>query len=55
MIDLMPLARFMFDRQCDSYDTDPVMREIAWRDEQIRDFWYDEASAVWKFIQEDFG
>lgn len=44
------LARFMFDRQADSYDSDPAMRELAWADPGIRDFWYAEARAVLRFL-----
>lgn len=40
------LARFLFDRQADSYDSDPAMRELAWADADIRRFWDDEAHAI---------
>lgn len=40
------LARFMFDRQADSYDSDPAMRELAWADSDIRKFWETEAQAI---------
>jgi hypothetical protein len=44
------LARFLYDRQADSYDADPAMRELAWADLQIRRFWIDEATAVIHFL-----
>jgi hypothetical protein len=40
------LARFLFDRQADSYDSDPAMRELAWMDPDIRDFWYAEEREI---------
>ena len=40
------LARFLFDRQADSYEADPAMRELAWTDADIRRFWDDEAQAI---------
>lgn len=46
------LARFLFDRQADSYDADPAMRELAWVDPDIRSFWIEEAGAVLAFISE---
>lgn len=51
MIDLMPLARFMFDRQMDSYDADSALRELAWADPGVVDFWYEEASAIHSWYQ----
>lgn len=50
MNDLMPLARFLFDRQADSYDAHPVDREMFWRDENIQEFWLAEAAAITEFI-----
>jgi hypothetical protein len=44
------LARFMYDRQADSYDADPAMRELAWADLDIRRFWIVEATAVIHFL-----
>lgn len=44
------LARFLFDRQADSYDSDPAMRELAWADPDIRKFWDDEAQAIRGFL-----
>lgn len=44
------LARFLFDRQADSYDSDPAMRELAWADPDIRDFWDAEARAIRRFL-----
>lgn len=46
----MPLARFMFDRQADSYDADPEEREHAWRAPHIQEFWLAEASAVYYYL-----
>lgn len=45
------LARFMFDRQADSYEADPAMRELAWADASIRQFWDDEAQAIRGFLE----
>lgn len=44
------LARFLFDRQADSYEADPAMRELAWADANIREFWDDEAHAILGFL-----
>jgi hypothetical protein len=44
------VARFLFDRQADSYEADPAMRELAWIDPDIRSFWIAEAGAVLEFI-----
>lgn len=44
------LARFLFDRQADTYDADPAMRELAWADADIREFWDSEAHAVMCFL-----
>jgi hypothetical protein len=44
------LARFMFDRQADSYDSDPALRELAWLDPGIRDFWATEAQVITSFL-----
>ena len=44
------LARFLFDRQADSYDSDPAMRELAWADANIREFWGAEAHAILEFL-----
>ena len=46
------LARFLFDRQADSYDANSAMRELAWVDPDIRSFWIAEAGAVLAFIAE---
>lgn len=40
------LARFMFDRQADTYEADPGLRELAWLDPDISGFWVAEAEAV---------
>lgn len=40
------LARFLFDRQADTYDSDSAMRELAWLDPSVRDFWANEAQAI---------
>ena len=44
------LARFLFDRQADSYDADPGLRELAWLDPDIQKFWTDEADAIRGFL-----
>lgn len=44
------LARFMFDLQADSYDAVDAMRELAWADDGIRDFWVGQAGAVVSFL-----
>jgi hypothetical protein len=44
------LARFMFDLQADDYDADEAMRELAWADDGIHDFWLGQASAVVAFL-----
>ena len=44
------LARFMFDRQADSYEADPAMRELAWADPDIQKFWDTEAHAILEFL-----
>jgi hypothetical protein len=47
------LARFLFDRQADSYDSDPAMRELAWADADIRRFWDDESQAILEHLGVD--
>jgi hypothetical protein len=44
------LARFMFDLQADDYEADEAMRELAWADDRIHDFWLGQASAVVAFL-----
>lgn len=44
------LARFMFDRMSDTYDADEALRELAWADEKIREFWLAEAAAIVGFL-----
>jgi len=44
------LARFMFDLQADGYEADEAMRELAWADDRIHDFWLGQASAVVAFL-----
>lgn len=44
------LARFMFDLQADDYEADEAMRELAWADTGIYDFWLGQASAVVAFL-----
>lgn len=44
------LARFLFDRQADSYESDPALRELAWADPDIRHFWVVEADAIKEFL-----
>jgi hypothetical protein len=36
----------MFERQAAGYDAEPAMTELAWLDDDIREFWLAEASAV---------
>lgn len=45
------LARFMFDLQADDYEAAEAMRELAWADDGIRDFWLDQAGAVVSFLR----
>lgn len=47
---LADLARFLFDRQADSYEADSAMRELAWADASIREFWDAEAHAILEFL-----
>jgi hypothetical protein len=44
------LARFMFDLQADDYGADDAMRELAWADDRIHDFWLGQAGAVVAFL-----
>jgi len=44
------LARFMFDLQADDYEADEAMRELAWADDRIHDFWLGQARAVVAFL-----
>jgi hypothetical protein len=44
------LARFMFDLQADAYEADEPMRDLAWADDRIHDFWLGQASAVVAFL-----
>lgn len=44
------LARFMFDLQADDYEADEAMRELAWADTGIYDFWLGQANAVLAFL-----
>ena len=46
------LARHMFQRQADSYDSDPALVELAWVDPDIRAFWIAEATAVLDYLEE---
>jgi hypothetical protein len=45
------LARFMFDLQADDYEADDALRELAWCDEGVRDFWLTQAGAVVAFLE----
>lgn len=40
------LARAMFVRTAEQYESDPEAIERAWRDEEIRAFWLGEAAFV---------
>ena len=44
------LARYMFERQVASYNADPEEANLAWMDDNIRDFWLREAWACLLFI-----
>lgn len=44
------LARFMFDMQADGYDADDAMRELAWGDDNVHEFWLGQADAVVSFL-----
>jgi hypothetical protein len=44
------LARFMFDLQADDYEADEAIRDRAWADDRIHDFWLGQASAVVAFL-----
>ncbi|MFC7362172.1 hypothetical protein [Nocardioides astragali] len=46
------LARHMFQRQADSYDSDPALVELAWVDPDIRAFWMAEAISVLAYLEE---
>ena len=46
------LARHMFQRQADSYDSDPALVELAWVDTDIRAFWIAEATSVLSYLGE---
>jgi hypothetical protein len=53
---VLGLARFLFDRQANSYDADPEEVNLAWMtDGGIRDFWLTEARAVlaWLWLTKD--
>jgi hypothetical protein len=44
------LARFMFDLQADGFEAVEAMRELAWADDRIHDFWLGQARAVVDFL-----
>jgi hypothetical protein len=44
------VARFMFDLQADDYEADDALRELAWADGGIHDFWLGQADAVISFL-----
>jgi hypothetical protein len=45
------LARFMFDLQADDYQAADALRELAWADDHIHDFWLAQARAVVAFLR----
>ena len=45
------VARHMFQRQADSYDSEPALVELAWLDPEIRRFWIDEAASVLVYVR----
>lgn len=50
MSDHEKLARFLYDRQADSYNADPEMREELWTG-GVRDFWLAEAAAILNHLE----
>lgn len=48
--DVESLARFMFERQATSFESDEETVNEAWDDPAVRDFWLAEAAAVLRFL-----
>jgi hypothetical protein len=45
------LARFMFDLQADAYEAGDALREQAWAEDDVSEFWLGQAGAVVTFLQ----
>jgi hypothetical protein len=50
--DHLALARFMFDRQAESYGAPLENADAAWQEKDIAQFWLDEAWAALQFIHQ---
>jgi hypothetical protein len=46
------VARRMFERQAATYGADDTLVQLAWLDEEIREFWRDEAASLVAYIEE---
>lgn len=46
------LARVLFDRQADSHEVEPSLRETAWAEPGVRNFWEGEAFAVFDYLRD---
>lgn len=48
---IMDLARFLFNRQAETYTSDPDYIREAWEhSEGVREFWISEAEAIVNFL-----
>lgn len=48
--DAESLAKFMFERQAETYDAEPGMVDEMWADPGVHEFWLSEARAVLRFL-----
>lgn len=49
------LARFLFERQANTYDATPDTITQAWNDPNIRNFWTTEAQAITHWLGQQWG
>lgn len=49
-VDVLMVARFMFDRNAEQMDADEETLEYYWGDPGVRNFWVGEAEAILSFV-----
>ena len=49
-VDVLKVARFMYDRNAESMGADDEARDYYWGDPGVRQFWSGEAEAILSFV-----
>lgn len=49
-VDVLKVARFMFDRNAEQMGADEPTRDYYWNEDGIKQFWTGEAEAILSFV-----